>query len=105
MAQVISRRENDLRDLLVINTLEFLHARRPTTAVNLLHGRRFVQNLLIINRAGLEDPDPAEGLTLDPHDGSAFAAVVVGDVLARVAGAGEGAVLAGQVFELCTTIR
>jgi hypothetical protein len=84
-----------LRGLLVINTLKFLHARRPTTAVNLLHGRRFVQDLLIINRAGLEDLDPAESFTLDPHDGPAGAAVVIGDALAGVASASEGAVGAG----------
>jgi hypothetical protein len=84
-----------LRDLLMINPLKFLHARRPTTAVNLLHGRRFVQDLLIINRAGLEDLDPAESLALNPHDGPAAAAVVIGDALAGVAGAGEGAVGAG----------
>lgn len=79
----------------MINPLKFLHARRPTTAVNLLHRRRLVQNLLVVNRTGLEDLDTAESLAFDPHDGPAAVAVVIGDVLAGVAGAGEGTVGTG----------
>lgn len=76
------------------------NARRPAAAVNLLHRRRFVQNLLVVDGARLDDVDPRERLAFDPHDGAACCAVVVGQVLARVTEARVGAVGAGQLFEL-----
>ena len=64
------------------DALQLLHARRPTSAVNLLHGLRIVQNLLVVNCAGLQDVDSRESLALDPHDRPAGRAVVVCQVLA-----------------------
>jgi hypothetical protein len=64
------------------DALQLLHARRPATAVNLLHGLRVVQYLLVVNRAGLDDVDPRHSLALYPHDRPAGRAVVVCQVLA-----------------------
>lgn len=55
---------------------------------------------MVVDGAGLEDLDPLESLAFDPHNGAAGATVVVGDLLARVAGTCEGAVSAGELFEL-----
>jgi hypothetical protein len=82
------------------DALQLLHARWPTSAVNLLHGLSIVQNFLVVNRASLQDIDPCESLALYPHDRPAGRAVVVCQVLARVTEACESAVGAGELFEL-----
>jgi hypothetical protein len=89
-----------LRSILVRNIRDLRNARRSTTAVNLLHGHSFVQNLLVVDGAGLQDLDAAESLALDPHDRSAGRAVVVGQIFARVAETGVRAVGAGELLEL-----
>lgn len=83
------------------NPLQLPHARRPPTAVNLLHGLCIVQDLLVVDCAGLEDHHAVHRGRFYPHDRVAGRAVMVRDTFAGVAGTSVGAVGAGFLVELC----
>jgi hypothetical protein len=73
---------------------------RSITAIQLLRRHHLSQHRIIINRTRPDHPDRRLGFRLDPHDAAALLARVGCRGVARVGGARESLVGAGDEFEL-----
>jgi hypothetical protein len=74
--------------------------RRPMTAIQLLRWHHLIQHLIVVNRARPDQPDRRLALRSHPHDAAALLAGVGRHGVARVGGASESLVGAGEELEL-----
>jgi hypothetical protein len=73
---------------------------RSITAVQLLRRHHLIQHLIVVNRTRPNQPDRRLALRSHPHDAAALLAGVGRHGVARVGGASESLVGAGEELEL-----
>jgi hypothetical protein len=73
---------------------------RPITAIQLLRRYHLIQHRIIVNRARPDHPNRRLSFRFDPHDTTTLLARISSHGVARVSGARESLVGAGEELEL-----
>lgn len=77
---------------------------RPISAEQFLRRHQFVQQFIVVNRTSPDHPKSRLALRTHPHDTAAFLASIGCHLIARIGGARESLVGAGEEFELEFTV-